>query len=112
MGMSVYTDKGINYPVLTCDTCGEAIKDVRRAMITIPELCGTPIVPSSGLYHKGHCDPGRTAYRGWDELSTYMRQLICNLRLGEIVTDGSRRQLVIDLPELDGLSECGGPQPW
>jgi len=47
-----------------------------------------------------------------DELSSYLRQLICNVRLGEFIQCEGQRQLVIEVPEEDDLIEVHGKLIW
>ena len=112
MGLSEYSYKGSNYPVLTCDTCDKPIKDIRLAIIAFNNLFGNPILHAAGIYHKGKCDPGNKVFDYSDELVQYTRKLIVNQRLGKIVVNGSKRQLIIDIPEPDNLTEVIGKLPW
>ena len=108
MGLSCYSEKGIDYPILTCDKCGRPITEAWGAIVITQKPYRDPIVNISGIYHKGKCDPGNKICPYSEELSRYLRQLVCNLHIGEIVKNGSKRQLVIDIPEPDGFLECRG----
>ena len=112
MNLASLSEKGANYPTLICDACGEPIKDARKAIITWDDLAGKPISYATGIYHKVRCDPGHRIERYSDELSSYMGQLVCNLKIGNKVTNGTKRQLVIDLPEPDDFTEVIGRPNW
>ena len=112
MCLSFWSEEGVNCPTIICSTCGKPIKDARKAIIVSPNLAGNPVSHATGVYHKGQCDPGKQAAPYWDELSVYLRQLLCNLKLGEIVSSGRKRQLVIDLPEPNGFTEIRGGPHW
>lgn len=112
MGFAAYSKEGVNYPILICNTCLMPIKDIRLAIITFNDLVGHPISYATGIYHKGECDPGSKMQPYSDELSSYLRQLICNVRLGEIIQREGKRQLVIEVPEEDDLIEVHGKLIW
>ena len=99
MYLSFWSEEGVNYPTIICSACGKPIKDARKAIIVSLDLGGNPISHATGVYHKGQCDTGKQAAPYWDELSVYLRQLVCNLKLGEMMSSGKKGQLVIDLPE-------------
>lgn len=112
MNFASFLEEGVYYPTLICDACGEPIKDARKAIITWGELADKTISYATGIYHKVRCDPGHKIERFSDELSSFMRQLVYNLKIGNRVTNGTERQLVIDLPEPDDLTEVIGRPNW
>jgi len=113
MNLASFTEKGIDYPTLICDACGEPIKVARKAIITFPvDLFSKPMSYANGVYHKVRCDPGHQVRPYSEELSSYMKRLICSLRIGRIVANGEERQLVIDLSEFDDVMEGIGQPNW
>ena len=112
MSFGTYSEKGVNYPILICDSCHLPIKDASSAIITFPNLGGNPLDEANGIYHKGKCDPGNRVKPYSNELAAYLRQLACNLKIGELVTADTKRQLVINLPEPNGFAEISGNPDW
>lgn len=110
MGLSVYFGENIT-PIITCDTCGKPIKDIRKSMVGIPRLFGQGTEPVY-VFHKGECAPSREEYPNCEELHRFMRHLLGNIRLGRLAIADSQRQIVVDVPEPDGLSECVSNLPW
>lgn len=108
MALAIYGDKGIHYPVLTCDTCGQPIQNAEEAMVGWTKPVDAPISHINSIFHRVKCDPGKKGLPLSDDLSRYMRHLIRNLHMGKIVSNGSTRQLVIDLPEPDDFLEVIG----
>ena len=112
MGFSDYTMRGVIYPILTCDTCGKPIKDARLATIGFPDIIGDPISHATSIYHNGKCDPGHEVCPGSYMLLTYLQHLVWNLPIGKKVVDGQKRQLIIELPEPNDMTDVPGKLPW
>ena len=112
MGLSSYSKKGVDSPILTCDSCGKSIWHVRLAIITFPELSGHPVSNASGIYHKGKCDPSSSVTPYSEELAEYMPELMWNIGIGEKQISGSKRRLVIEMPEPDAIMNGISKPPW
>jgi hypothetical protein len=95
MGLSVSMRTGA---MLTCDKCEETIKDISKAIVVTPDLYAAYSSPVS-IFHRGKCAPSREDYPGFEELSTYLLELIKNLQLGTIFNDSGKTRMIIDLPE-------------
>jgi len=109
MGLSVHLGENI-IPVITCDTCGKPIVDIRTAQVATTKIFGQGTIPVH-VFHRGKCTPSREEYPGTEELPQFLRKLVGNIHLGRIVTP-NQRQIVIDLPEPDDMNECIGKLPW
>lgn len=112
MGLAIIKNNDISYPAITCDGCGKPIKNVNQAIVVYPNFEGKPITYIAGFYHKVTCDLGHTVYPCCDELNTFLKQLVWNLPLGEKVKKGQHRQVIVTIPEEDGLSSCFESRPW
>jgi hypothetical protein len=112
MKIAQYSDKGNNYPVLICNGCGKPIKNAKMALITFKELAGNSLNSVTGVFHKGECDPGNHVSLYSDELEYCIVQLVFNIKIGRIITQGNKRQLIIDLPDEDGVSTIYSNLVW
>jgi len=105
MALSVIVEKGKVYPVFVCDTCHEPIDDLSEGIITFNDIYDKPFGQTSGIYHKGECDPkrhGRKDAKFWRQLDKYMFQLFWNQKVGRReITGKSSKKLTIemDFPE-------------
>lgn len=83
MAIEYRFEKGIFYPVVVCDTCGELIKDVAKGIVVfdnVHALNKYSLGPWSPVFkHKGpKCDPKSERTYPWFELREFLYQLVGN----------------------------------
>jgi len=109
MGLAIrIDDEGRYLPVLTCDTCNEAIEDWHMAVVA-HDLRANEGITSVRTYHKGDCDQGAvgqparlTDDSGWMQLDHYLPWLLWNHDWGKksgAGTDKRYANLTIEVPE-------------
>ena len=67
MGLSVFLGEDFTPPILTCDTCGEPIQNIRMAMVGRNYTSGHNTAPLY-VFHKVKCDTGRKEYNLDEEI--------------------------------------------
>jgi len=98
MGLAVKYQGSMTYPVMTCDTCGEMIRDWRDAIVIYGKLPSCDGIKSiEGIYHKGQCDP---KISNCQELIFYLPALIANHYWGtRHLGEGGQKLITIEVPE-------------
>lgn len=101
MGLAIRSEKGKDYPVLTCDACGKPIEDWRLAIASFPWPTEEPVTVQ--VYHKGDCDPGAAGRREehaklWQQLDHYLPWLLWNNKWGARDSTKQGDKLTIDVP--------------
>jgi hypothetical protein len=100
MGLSMQLEKWQPWPVLTCDKCGEPIRDWGQAIATYKWSSENSIM-SVKVYHKGECDPGRgkDGTLLWEELKKYLPWLLWNHNWGTKQATKKGSTITLDVPK-------------
>ena len=119
MGLSIRSEKGKIYPVLTCDTCGQPIENWGSGIVAFP-MPAEDSIAGVQVFHKGKCDPGSALRRDkeatnvleevddylkkrgaqlWQQLDHYLPWLLWNHKWGIRHRHKEGAKLTLDVPE-------------
>jgi len=99
MGVAIIDQGGKCCPMLTCDSCGEPIENLKLAVAQFaPTVDGA--TSNVRIYHRGKCD-SRKGH--WQPLSNYIPWLLRNHNLGIIKHTKKGTRLIVEVPEPMGI---------